>query len=116
MVTNDGRTNDRCAWLQICSLTNKVSPLFHCTKMMFSIKDFFSKWYQIRSFLRIWSHLPKKSLIENFIFRLIFISSYEMQCPNWSRLSTSSLNPVFLLVKIPSSICLTVFSLPQLTL
>ena len=33
-------------------------------KMKFSIKDFFSKWGQIRGFLRIWSHLPKKYLIE----------------------------------------------------
>ena len=36
--------------------------------MKFSIKDFFSKCDQIRSFLRIWWHLQKKSLIENFIF------------------------------------------------
>ena len=45
---------------------------FFCTetrqKMKFSIKDFFSKCDQIRSFLRIWSHLLKKSLMENFIF------------------------------------------------
>ena len=34
-------------------------------KMKFSIKDFFSKCGQIRSFLRIWSHLLKKSLMEN---------------------------------------------------
>ena len=33
-------------------------------KMKFSIKDFFSKFDQIRSFLRIWSYLLKKSLIE----------------------------------------------------
>ena len=37
-------------------------------KMKFSIKDFFSKCDQIRSFLRIWSHLLKKPLMENFIF------------------------------------------------
>ena len=37
-------------------------------KMKFSIKDFFSRCDQIRSFLRIWSHLLKKSLMENFIF------------------------------------------------
>ena len=37
-------------------------------KMKFSIKDFFSNCDQIRSFLRIWSHLLKKSLKENFIF------------------------------------------------
>ena len=42
----------------------------HCTeqKMKFSIKDFFSKSDQIRSFLRIWSHLLNKSLMGNFIF------------------------------------------------
>ena len=37
-------------------------------KMKFSIKDFFSKCEQIRSFLCIGSHLPKKSFMENFIF------------------------------------------------
>ena len=37
-------------------------------KMKFSIKDFFSKCDQIRSFLRIWLHLPKKLSVENFIF------------------------------------------------
>ena len=37
-------------------------------KMKFSIKDFFSKCDQICSFLRIWSYLLKKSLMENFIF------------------------------------------------
>ena len=36
--------------------------------MKFSIKVIFSKCDQIRSFLRIWSHLLMKSLIENFIF------------------------------------------------
>ena len=37
-------------------------------KMKFPIKDFFSKCDQIRKKLRIWSHLLKKSLMENFIF------------------------------------------------
>ena len=36
--------------------------------MKFTIKEFFSKCDQIRSFLRISSHLLKKSLMENFIF------------------------------------------------
>ena len=40
-------------------------------KIKFSIKDFFSKCDQIRSFLRIWSHLLKKPLLENFIFRAV---------------------------------------------
>ena len=30
--------------------------------------DFFSKCDQIRIFRRIWSHILKKSLMENFIF------------------------------------------------
>ena len=37
-------------------------------KLKFSIKDFFSKCDQILSLLRIWSHLLKKSLMENFSF------------------------------------------------
>ena len=37
-------------------------------KMKFSIKDFFIKCDQIRRKLRIWSHLLKKSLMENLIF------------------------------------------------
>ena len=32
------------------------------------IKDFFSKCDQIRRKLQTWSHLQKKSLLENFIF------------------------------------------------
>ena len=36
--------------------------------MKFPIKDFFSKCVQIRSFLRIWSHLLKKSVMESLIF------------------------------------------------
>ena len=43
--------------------------------MEFSIKDLFSKGDQIQNFLRIWSHLPKKPLMENFILcvRYIFV-------------------------------------------
>ena len=40
-------------------------------KMKFSITDFYSKCDQIRSFLRIWSHLLKKPLLENFIFCVV---------------------------------------------
>ena len=42
--------------------------LYAVQKMKFSIKVFFGKCYHIRSFLLIWSHLLKKSLMENFIF------------------------------------------------
>ena len=36
-------------------------------KMKFSMKNFFSKCEQIRRKLRMWSHLLKKSLMQNFI-------------------------------------------------
>ena len=36
-------------------------------KMKFSIRDFLSKCDQIRNFLRIWSHLLKKYLMEKFL-------------------------------------------------
>ena len=44
--------------------------MFYSTaqKMKFSINNFFSKCGQILSFLRIWSHLLKKSLMENLFF------------------------------------------------
>ena len=43
--------------------------LYTAQKLKFSIKDFFiSKCDQIYSFLRIWSHLLKKSLMGNVIF------------------------------------------------
>ena len=42
--------------------------VFTAQKMKFLIQNFFSKCDQIRCFLRIWSYLLKKSLMENFIF------------------------------------------------
>ena len=41
--------------------------------MKFSIEDPFSKFDQIHSFLRIWSHLLEKSLTENFIFYAVTV-------------------------------------------
>ena len=43
----------------------------HCTKMKLFIKDFFSKWDQIRRKLRTLSYLLEKSLIESFIFSAV---------------------------------------------
>ena len=40
-------------------------------KMKLSTKDFFNKCDQIRSFLRISSHILKKSLMENFTFCVV---------------------------------------------
>ena len=47
-------------------------------KMKFSIKDFFSKCDQIRSFLQIWSHLLKISSMDNFIFCVVIVEGYKM--------------------------------------
>ena len=49
-------------------------------KMKFSIKDFFSKCDQIRSFMRIWSHLLKESLMENLIFCVVTLKPWENLC------------------------------------
>ena len=51
-----------------------------CTaqKIKFSIKDFFSKCDQIRRELRIWSHLLKKSLMENLIFCAVKIEGLQL--------------------------------------
>ena len=45
--------------------------------MKFSIKDLYSKCDQIRSFLRICSHLVKKSLMEKFIFCSVILVKYK---------------------------------------
>ena len=57
-------------WSNMNFKENLIWNLEHspAQKTKFSIKDFFSKYDQIRSFLRIWRHLLKKSLMENFIF------------------------------------------------
>ena len=47
------------------------SFMSHCTKMKFSVEDFFNKYNQIRRKLQIWLHLPKKSLVENFILCVV---------------------------------------------
>ena len=49
-------------------VSNFFRKISTAQKMKFSIKDFFSKCEQILSFLWIWSHLQKISLMVNFIF------------------------------------------------
>ena len=53
----------------------QIAPTVEFTtqKKKFSIKGFFSKCDQIWSFRRIWSHLLKKSLMENYIFCAVII-------------------------------------------
>ena len=56
----------------LCHKTIRKNKLYKrdytAQKIKFSIKDFLSKSNQIYSFLRIWSHLMKKPLMENLIF------------------------------------------------
>ena len=54
--------------------------------MKFSIKDFFSKRDQIRSFLRIWAHLLKKSLMESFIFCAVSSNKHTRRLLNFEAL------------------------------
>ena len=61
-----------------CMRATAVTVMIPCTKMKFSIKDFFSKFDRIYSLLPIWSHLLKKSLLENFIFCAVIIFSKVM--------------------------------------
>ena len=55
--------------------------------MKFSIKDFFSKFDQVRKKLRIWSHLLRKSLMKNFIFCAVYefitLLRCEAMAPCW---------------------------------
>ena len=53
---------------ECCKQKSSMNGVNTARKMKFSFKDFFSKCDQIRSFLRIWSHLLKKSSMGNFIF------------------------------------------------
>ena len=60
-------------WAELSAiLTYRLSSLFTAQKMKFSINDFLSKCDQIRSFLRIWSHLLKKPVMEILIFCEVF--------------------------------------------
>ena len=61
----------------ICSSSEKILLAHAAQKWKFSIKDFFSKWDEIRNFLRIWSHLRKISLMENFVFCAVLWSVKE---------------------------------------
>ena len=46
----------------------QTSEMDTVQKIKSSIENFFSKCDQIRRFLRIWSHLLTKSVMESFIF------------------------------------------------
>ena len=63
--------------------------------MKFPTIDFFSKCDQIHSLLRIWSHLLKKSLMENIVFFAVNIANISLkQLP--SRIETKQQLTVYL--------------------
>ena len=62
----------------------KDNSFFTAQKMKFSIKGFFRKCDQIRSFLRIWSCLLKKYFKENFIFCAVVLKESYSQILNIS--------------------------------
>ena len=47
-------------------------------RMKFFIKDFFGKCDKIRSYLRIWSHLLKKSLTEKLHFLWVDLKAHTL--------------------------------------
>ena len=49
----------------------KIQNMIQCTCNCFSLRICFSKYGQTRGFLWTYSHLLKKSLLENFIFRAV---------------------------------------------
>ena len=57
-------------------------------KLKFSIKDFSSECDQIRSFLRIWSHLLEKPLMENFTFCAVLGAWLGPECTSVGRYNT----------------------------
>ena len=52
-----------------------IGLIIAAQKMKYSIKDFFSKCYQIWKKLWIWSHLLMKTVMENFIFCAFYLIS-----------------------------------------
>ena len=56
-----------------CLRLMRTIHTYTAQNMKFFIKDFFSKCNHIRSFMRIWSHLLKKSLMENFMSCAVLI-------------------------------------------
>ena len=60
---------------------NATCSCFTVQKMKFFIKDFFNKCDQIHRKLRTWSHLLKKSFMENLIFcAVVFSKLFNLLC------------------------------------
>ena len=73
------KKHKKMVWIMF-RVNNKDIRTFIAQKMKFSVKNFFSKYDQIRSFLRIWSHLLKVSLMENFFFLCSDQNDVDFEC------------------------------------
>ena len=86
VVCNSVNCQRKMRYISITTTSIVSRGRIQCTKIKFSIKTFFS-------FLRIWSHLLKKSLTEKFIFCAVVRSyilssviskfSNRINCKNW---------------------------------
>ena len=61
--------------------------------------DFFSKCDQIRSFQQIWSHLRKKSLMENDFFCAVSQSSLPHMKTDFFLFLKEKIKPSFIMIK-----------------
>ena len=75
-------TSAKFKWVHFWVVKRKLTTTSTLQKMKLSIKDFFSKCEQIRTFLRIWSHLLKKSLMESFIFYAVLKIVFFLESTN----------------------------------
>ena len=73
--TTDAYIVDAYNILPITGLRYYYLEIVIAQEVKFFINDFFSKCDQIPRKLRIWSHLLRKSLIENFIFCAVLQAS-----------------------------------------
>ena len=91
-----------CKKITLCNIA-----IITAQKIKFSVKDFSSKFDQIPSFLRIWSHLLKKS----FNWKLQFLCSAWRKKPIYfAKLAVTCFNYTFLLlnpvhIKINTCMC-----------
>ena len=81
-------TKDRYNSKPSKSILNYVFRISNTSqKMKFSLRDYFCKCYQICRILRIWSHLRKRSLMENFIFcAVVFMPTCNDPLPKMTKI------------------------------